>query len=202
MKGKIRKIVKYPDSRLKTVCKKVDEFDDKTEQTVQDLKETAKHHSALGLAAPQIGSNKRIVVVQIGNIYKPFINPEIVDVDDERIGDTEACLSIDNSERYIYRKAVVGVKYNTVKGQDKFSQYGKETSRTVQHELDHLDGYLINDVNGFTPICAECVKKKGGDTVEGHAATMHSDVCPFCNKTKTLAAVNDFKWPDNNYLTD
>ena len=132
----IRNIVKEGDERLAKVCRPVEKFDRHLEELVHDMKDTLKLAEGLGLAAPQVGILRRVVVVV------ELINPEIV----EAVGEQEAhegCLSIPGVFGVTRRPARVTVRAKNVKGED--VQYTREgiTAVCFCHELDHLNGILF-----------------------------------------------------------
>lgn len=139
----IRNIVKEGDERLAKVCRPVEKIDRHLEELVHDMKDTLKLAEGLGLAAPQVGILRRVVVVvdDNGKMFE-LINPEIV----EAVGEQEAhegCLSIPGVFGVTRRPARVTVRAKNVKGED--VQYTREgiTAVCFCHELDHLDGILF-----------------------------------------------------------
>ncbi len=141
----IRNIVKEGDDRLSKICRPVEKFDKHLEELVRDMKDTLKLADGLGLAAPQIGILRRLVVVvdDDGKMFE-LVNPEIV----EAVGEQEAhegCLSIPGIFGVTHRPARVTVKAKNVKGED--VTYTREgiTAVCFCHELDHLDGILFRE---------------------------------------------------------
>ena len=90
----ILNILEFPDPRLRTIAKAVERVDDDLRQLIDDMFETMYEANGVGLAAPQVGILKRMVVIDIGDGQGPFImiNPEIIESDGEQTGD-EGCLS-------------------------------------------------------------------------------------------------------------
>lgn len=139
----IRNIIKEGDERLSKVCRPVEKFDKHLEELVHDMKDTLKLAEGLGLAAPQVGILRRVVVVvdDNGKMFE-LVNPEIV----EAVGEQEAhegCLSIPRIFGVTRRPARVTVRAKNVKGED--VEYTREgiTAVCFCHELDHLDGILF-----------------------------------------------------------
>ena len=134
------------DPILRKQSRKVESFDEKIKILVADMIETMYDADGVGLAAPQVGILKRILVIDIYDEtgVKVLINPEIVDQKGEQI-DVEGCLSIPGVSGTVKRP-----EYIKVKG---FDQEGKEIvvegegllARALCHEIDHLDGILFTD---------------------------------------------------------
>ncbi|MBQ7129297.1 MAG: peptide deformylase [Clostridia bacterium] len=144
----IREIIKEGDEVLRKVCHKVERFDFRLHSLLDDMYETMKESDGVGLAAPQIGILRRVVVIDIGDGKIELVNPEIVKVSGEQTGQ-EGCLSCPGKWGIVTRPMKV-----TVKAQDR---YGKEIkikgtellARALCHEIDHLDGVLFLDKATF-----------------------------------------------------
>lgn len=143
----VKKLVLYPDPRLKTRCADVTVFDAELHTLLDDMAETMIAAVGVGLAAPQIGLTKRIAVVDVSeeqNERIELINPVIV----ERTGTVsseEGCLSIPGYRDTIPRSATVLVKAQNRVG-DWFEIGGEGLlAMCLQHEIDHLDGVLFVD---------------------------------------------------------
>jgi peptide deformylase len=145
----IRRIVIEPEPILRKVSKKVSELELKmplTQQLIDDMFETMYEAPGIGLAAPQVGIAKRIIVVHVGEDDGPYaiINPVLTDFEGESVA-TEGCLSIPGKIGDVTR-----AEKCTVTGLDrKGKKFRLETegllARCFQHEVDHLDGVLIID---------------------------------------------------------
>ena len=145
----VRRIVLEPDPILRKVAKKVSELELKmplTQQLIDDMLETMYQAPGIGLAAPQVGIGKRIIVVHVGEDDGPFVvvNPVLTDFEGESVA-TEGCLSIPGTIGEVTR-----AEKCTVSGLDrKGKKFRLETegllARCFQHEVDHLDGILILD---------------------------------------------------------
>lgn len=143
----IRIIVKDPDPVLREIAKPVTKFTPNIHKLLTDMAETMYDAPGVGLAAPQIGISKRVIVIDVGddNGLIEMVNPEIVSSDGEQLG-PEGCLSIPSLMGDVLRKQRV-----TVKG---FDRDGKEfrmeatdfLARAFQHEIDHLNGILFTDI--------------------------------------------------------
>lgn len=143
----IRNIREIGDSVLKKTCREIKEVDKKIITLANDMLDTMYEANGVGLAAPQVGILKRLVVIDVteeGNEPIVLINPVIVETDGEQTGD-EACLSIPGKVGTVTRPNHVKVKaYN--KKMEEIEIEGTELlARALCHEIDHLDGILFLD---------------------------------------------------------
>ena len=141
----IRKILTDKDPALHKVCKQVENFDWRLHKLLDDMRETLIESNGVGLAAPQVGILRRVVVVDTGDSIVELVNPQIQETDGEQEG-PEGCLSVPG--RYGLVKRPYHAK---VLAQDRFGQWfeiwGEELiARCFCHELDHLDGILYTQV--------------------------------------------------------
>jgi peptide deformylase len=146
MKMAIRKIVQYPDPVLKEKAKPVTKFHARLHKLLDDMAETMYDAPGVGLAAPQVGILKRVIVVDVGDGLIEMVNPEIVEQSGEQISPPEGCLSIPNLLGEVRR-----ANYLKLKAQDRFGNpFEMEAegylARAFQHEIDHLNGVLFIDV--------------------------------------------------------
>ncbi len=147
----IRNIRTDGDDILRKVCKPVKEMTPRISELIDDMFETMYEANGVGLAAPQVGVLKRIVVIDVFDDHPlVLINPEIVESDGEQIGE-EGCLSLPGLAGEVARPAHVvckaldrDMKPITVEGTELLA-------RAICHELDHLDGILYKDlaINGL-----------------------------------------------------
>ena len=135
----LRKVVEFPHPVLRKVSGKVSK-DEELNSLVEDLKDTLIHHSAAGLAAPQIGILKRVISIRTPSGILSFRNPEIVWSSKEKTYLEEGCLSLPEYQKRMMRSA--RIKMISLEGEFKFSDF---LSHVVQHEIDHLNGVLILD---------------------------------------------------------
>lgn len=150
---RILKIDKKEDEkslRTPSVPVKPEEFGTKELRTfLKDLLLTAKESEepAGGLAAPQVGVNKRIFYILDYDTeeWKVFINPEVEPIGFFKTKGEESCLSIPNREEEILRYKKVKIKYQDEKGNWHTEKYSDLNAITIQHETDHLDGILFID---------------------------------------------------------
>ncbi len=140
----IRSVVQVGDEVLRQKCFPVEEFDGKLHALLEDMRETVKKEQGAGLAAPQVGVLKRVVVVDVEEGYFEFINPVIVLQKGEQSG-WEGCLSVRGKSGIVSRPMKVTLVYQDRYG-EKFTLKAKGFfARAICHELDHLDGILYID---------------------------------------------------------
>ena len=141
----IRKILTDQDPALHKVCKPVTEFDAKLHKLLDDMADTLEKAQGVGLAAPQVGIIRRVVIVDTGEEILELINPELVETSGEQEG-AEGCLSVPGKYGWVKRPY-----YATVRAQDRYGNWfeakGEELiARCFCHELDHLDGIVYTEV--------------------------------------------------------
>jgi peptide deformylase len=134
-------IIIHPNEVLRTVCAPVEAFGDEIGQITQTMRATMTAARGIGLAAPQIGLTKRIVLV--GKFA--MINPEIVWSSQAETVMDEGCLSIPGERTSVLRPSSVEVEYFDLSGMKKKIRLSDRMAKCAQHELDHLDGVLIID---------------------------------------------------------
>lgn len=140
----IRNIREYGDKVLNKISKEVKEVDKKTRELIEDMIDTMYYAGGVGLAAPQVGVLKRIIVIDVseeGNNPIVLINPEILESEGEQTGD-EGCLSIPGKVGTVTRPNYVKVKaFND--NMEEITVEGTELmARALCHEIDHLNGIL------------------------------------------------------------
>ena len=141
-------IVTYPDPRLKQPCEPVTEVTDEIRKLAADMLETMYDACGVGLAAPQVGILKRIVVIDIGDGPIILINPEILMTSGEQTGE-EGCLSVPGKWGIVTRPNYVKVRALN-ENMEEFEIEGEELlARAFCHEIDHLGGHLyVEKVEG------------------------------------------------------
>ena len=135
------------DPVLKTVCAPVARVDKKIKRTLKDMADTLyASHNGIGLAAPQVGILKRLIVIDLqdGTGLRELVNPVITNKEGSQIF-TEGCLSVPNFEGDVERAEYVEVEYTDGRGQRQFLKADGLLSVCLQHEMDHLDGILFTD---------------------------------------------------------
>ena len=141
----LRNIVKLGDDVLRKKCRAVTMIDSKTHQLLDDMAQTMHAANGVGLAAPQVGLLKRIVVIDVGDGVIELINPEIIATSGEQIDD-EGCLSVPDKFLPVSRPNVVKVRALDRYGKS-FTMEGEGLlARAFCHEIDHLDGKMFLDV--------------------------------------------------------
>ena len=141
----LRKILTDKEPALHKVCKPVTSFDSKLHKLLDDMGETMQDANGVGLAAPQVGILRRVVVVDLGDEILELVNPTLLETDGEQVG-AEGCLSVPGKYGLVKRPA-----YAKVRAQDRdgewFEVEGEELiARCFCHELDHLDCIVYTEV--------------------------------------------------------
>lgn len=141
----LRKILTDAEPALHKVCKPVVNFDGRLHRLLEDMRDTLLDSGGVGLAAPQVGILRRVVLVDTGEEILELINPSLVETDGEQEG-PEGCLSIPGKYGLVNRPY-----YAKVRAQDRdgnwFEAEGEELiARCFCHELDHLDGIVYTEV--------------------------------------------------------
>ena len=143
----IRNIRKEGDPLLRKKSKVVPEVTDRIKVLLDDMAETMYQADGVGLAAPQVGILKRVIVVdphdETTGLVK-LVNPEIIEADGEQVG-VEGCLSIPNFNATVKRPEHVKVKYIDEDGNKKIWDAHGFPAVILSHEIDHLDGILFRD---------------------------------------------------------
>ena len=140
----LRNIVKEGDEVLRKKCIPVDKIDERILTILDDMAETLYDSGGVGLAAPQVGILRRIVVIDVGEGLIELINPEITETEGE-ISDSEGCLSIPGKYGEVVRPARVKVKALDRRGEEVTYEGPELLARAFCHEIDHLDGILYID---------------------------------------------------------
>ena len=140
----IRSVVQVGDEVLRQKCLPVEEFDEKLFQLLDDMKETVRKEQGAGLAAPQVGVLRRVVVVDVEEGYFEFINPVLLLKKGEQ-SDWEGCLSVRGKRGIVSRPMKVKMSYQDRNGDEYTLQAKGFFARAICHELDHLDGVLYID---------------------------------------------------------
>ncbi len=156
----------YPEQVLLQKAKKVTTFDSSVRKLANDMLETMYDENGVGLAAPQVGVSKRIMVIDVSGEDDPnepivFINPQIVEKEGSLVG-LEGCLSFPGVFFEVRRANRITVKYQNLAGKDvKMQAEGDLLCRAIQHEIDHLDGELFIN-KAVSPIAADLELVKNG----------------------------------------
>ncbi len=140
----LRNIRVNEDPILRKISKVVKNFDERTQILIDDMLHTMYDANGVGLAAPQVGILKRIVVIDIGDGPIILINPEIVEANGE-VKDVEGCLSVPGKQGNVIRPQYVKVKAEDRDGNSIEIQGEDLLARALCHEIDHLNGILYTD---------------------------------------------------------
>ena len=140
-------IVKYPDDRLNAICEPITDFNNELEDLFHKMKHAMIENNGIGLAAPQVGVLKRLMLVAPYNMLDPIamVNPVITMKTELQEFAYESCLSIPNKTYLVGRPVMIDITFQGINGKE--ISLGDVTglfARVIQHELDHLDGILIN----------------------------------------------------------
>ena len=141
----IRKILTDKDPALHKVCKPVEKFDWRLHKLLNDMADTLEEANGVGLAAPQVGILRRVVIVDTGEEILELVNPTILETSGEQEG-PEGCLSVPGKYGLVKRPYIAKVR-----AQDRYGEWfeaeGEELiARCFCHELDHLDGIIYTEV--------------------------------------------------------
>ena len=141
----LRKILTVKEPSLHKMCRPVEKFDGKLHKLLDDMKETQLDAGGVGLAAPQVGILRRVVVVDTGEEILELVNPELLETSGEQVG-AEGCLSVPGKYGLVKRPMVARVRAQDRNG-DFFEAEGEELiARCFCHEIDHLDGIVYTEV--------------------------------------------------------
>ena len=153
-------VLSFPDERLRTVAKPVEEVDDEIKQLVSDMFETMKDENGIGLAATQVNRHVQVVVMDVSedqNEPRVFINPEIIRKDGSTISE-EGCLSVPGNYAKVERAEAITVKALDQNGESFELDAEGLLAICIQHELDHLKGKLFIDY--LSPLKRQRIRKK------------------------------------------
>jgi len=164
----IRNILTYPEKSLLQPSDEVEIIDNEIRTLIDDMGETMFNAPGVGLAAPQVGINKRVIVYDIhaGNPdddsltheFKALINPKIIETSGSIISEKEACLSVVDYSADVKRYETVVVKALDIDGNPIEFKAENILSVIMQHEIDHLDGILF--INRISVLKRSLYKKK------------------------------------------
>lgn len=152
------KIYVYENSILRTKSTEVDKVDDDLRIILDRMMKVMEKANGIGLAANQIGIDKRFFVLDVEGRKLKIINPEILEFGDELIEFEEGCLSIPGVYRNVTRPEKIRVKYMDENNEIHEELLEGLISRAFQHELDHLDGVLF--IDKISPLSRNLIRKK------------------------------------------
>ena len=140
----IRNVLTEGDELLTKKCRPVEKIDNRVLTLLDDMAETMYASDGVGLAAPQVGILKRVVVIDVGEGLIELINPEIIESSGEQ-REVEGCLSVPGISGYTIRPEEVTVKALDRKGNETVIKGEGLLARAICHETDHLDGILFRE---------------------------------------------------------
>lgn len=142
-------VLLYGHPTLRKECSQVEHFDEGLRQLVARMGESMRREQGIGLAAPQVGDTRRVIVAEDrrggGREVLPLVNPEIVHSGEGRDKFTEGCLSLPDIFADVERPVRIRVRYQDLEGAERELDDDGLLARIVQHEADHLDGILFVD---------------------------------------------------------
>lgn len=155
----IYEIKKYGEECLGIESTKVEEVTDELREILNNMVETMHESSGVGLAAPQVGINKRFFVLDINDgLIRKIVNPEILKFSEEYDESDEGCLSVPGIYKKVKRAYEIEVKYLNENGEEKQETIKGFLAKAFQHEYDHLDGILF--VERISPVSKRLIAKK------------------------------------------
>ncbi len=141
----LRQIRIKGDAILEKVCKEVKEVTPRTEELINDMFETMYEACGVGLAAPQVGILKRLVVIDVtGEDPIVMINPKVIETSGEQRG-YEGCLSLPGKSGIVTRPNYVKAMYQDVNMETQFVEGTELLARAILHEIEHLDGHMYTE---------------------------------------------------------
>lgn len=140
-----RNIVRVGEDILRKKCREVTAFDDKLWVLLDDMYETMKDANGVGLAAPQVGILRRVVVIDVGEGPIELVNPVITSVKGKQ-REVEGCLSVPGQWGYVTRPAKVKVTAQNRYGKEIKVEGTEMLARALCHEIDHLNGVIFTDI--------------------------------------------------------
>jgi peptide deformylase len=141
-------IIIAPDPRLKVTAEPVKNVDESVRRLMDDMLETMHAANGIGLAAPQVGDKRRVIVVDEDAEPDPvqMANPELLWVSDEMLNQEEGCLSLPEHYAEVERHNAIHVRYLDYQSEIREREVAGVLATCIQHEMDHLDGILFVDL--------------------------------------------------------
>ena len=179
-------IIMYGDPVLRKRAKEIKLCSDEVKQLAEDMFETMHAASGIGLAAPQIGKDIRMFIVDasaledepdLADFKKVFINAEIIEEDEDHEDMEEGCLSIPNIREKVGRPSSIRIKYFDENWKAHDEEYEGMKARIIQHEYDHIEGVLFIDY--LTPLKKRLLKSKLNDISKGDVDTEYRILAPL-----------------------
>ena len=160
----VRTILIHPESKLRKVSLEITKFSDELLALADDMLETMYTAPGIGLAAPQVGSLVRLIVIDCNteceNIRSPIqmFNPEIIEFSKEKNVHEEGCLSIPGQFGEVERPSTVSIQWINRDGNEEHKTFEGLWATCIQHEIDHLDGKLFIDY--LSPLKRQLITRK------------------------------------------
>ena len=159
-----REVIKYPDNRLRKKSLPVTDYSDPVIQKLaEDLFDTLNVTGGVGISAPQIGTNLRVIAIKTDDFQELMINPVVTSAEDSKMMN-EGCLSFPGIYENVERFDTVDVEYMNLKGETISAIASGLPAQIIQHEIEHLDGRLI--VDNVSLLKANRIKKKMAPKIE------------------------------------
>jgi peptide deformylase len=156
----ILEILEFPDPRLRTIAKPVERFDEALQKQAEDMIETMYSAAGIGLAATQVNSHIRLLVLDISETRdqpRVYVNPEILDTEGSQTCE-EGCLSVPGIYADVDRASIIRIKARDASGEPFEETLDGMHAVCLQHEMDHLNGKLFVDY--LSPLKRQMVKRK------------------------------------------
>lgn len=153
----ILKVLTFPNTSLRAETQPVTVFDDKLKRLASDMRETMLAHKGVGLAAPQIGIDKKLIVVEWEEHRFTMANPEII-AQEGSVSADEGCLSFPGIYESVSRPSIVTVSYQDENGEPREITGEGFLARIFAHEIDHLGGRLL--IDNLSPLKRTFLRKK------------------------------------------
>lgn len=156
----VLEVLRFPDERLRTIAKPVDEINESIKSLVKDMFETMREEKGIGLAATQVNVHQQVIVMDVSEEQdqpRVFINPEIVEQKGKMINE-EGCLSVPNNYAKVERAEEITVKAQDENGEAFTLSADGLLAICIQHEMDHLQGKLFVDY--LSPLKRQRIKAK------------------------------------------
>lgn len=153
----VLEILVFPNPALRAETHEVEKFDEELKKMVSDMKETMYLSNGVGLAAPQVGDCRRLIVIEWHDNAYVLINPEIVEAEGEERCE-EGCLSFPGIYEEVVRPNRIRVKYKDENGVDHDEVIEGFLARVFLHEIDHLNSKLL--IDHLSPLKRTFLRKK------------------------------------------
>lgn len=168
-------IVAYGDPVLKKVGREIDKDYPQLKELIANMEDTMEHASGVGLAAPQIGRDIRLFIIdstfmmdegdEDQGVKEVFINAQMLEETGKEWPFEEGCLSIPDIREDVYRKDTIKIKYLDANFQEHIKTFDGLTARVIQHEYDHIQGILFVDY--LKPLKKKLLQKRLRNISEG-----------------------------------